>query len=116
VGGYFRAISFRIFLQTYSNPTQFSVRGAIFHIGMGESYLIMEDQDLEYFRGILTQSLDDLLKKGDETVSLLKIKWRQLRRSPVFRLFMKVSFKISLLEKIRIEEAFNPKPNCVDMV
>lgn len=37
---------------------------------MGERYLIMEDQDLEYFRGILTQSLNDLLKKGDETVSL----------------------------------------------
>lgn len=31
----------------------------------------MEYQDLEYFRGILTQSLNDLLKKGDETVSLL---------------------------------------------
>ena len=31
----------------------------------------MEDQGLEYFRGILTQSLNDLLKKGDETVSLL---------------------------------------------
>lgn len=31
----------------------------------------MEDQDIEYFREILTQSLDDLLKKGDETVSLL---------------------------------------------
>jgi DnaK suppressor protein len=38
---------------------------------MGESYLIMENRDLEYFRGILTQSLNDLLKKGDETVSLL---------------------------------------------
>lgn len=38
---------------------------------MGERYLIMEDQGLEYFRGILTQSLNDLLKKGDETVSLL---------------------------------------------
>jgi DnaK suppressor protein len=31
----------------------------------------MENQDLEYFRGILTQSLNELLKKGDETVSLL---------------------------------------------
>jgi DnaK suppressor protein len=31
----------------------------------------MEDQDIEYFRGILTQSLNDLLKNGDETVSLL---------------------------------------------
>lgn len=30
----------------------------------------MEDQDLEYFRGILTQSLNNLQKKGDETVSL----------------------------------------------
>ncbi len=31
----------------------------------------MEDRDLEHFRGILTQSLNDLLKKGDDTVSLL---------------------------------------------
>ena len=31
----------------------------------------METRDLEYFRGILTQSLKDLLKKGDEAVSLL---------------------------------------------
>ena len=31
----------------------------------------MEYQDLEYFRGILTQSLNDLQEKGDETVSLL---------------------------------------------
>ncbi len=29
----------------------------------------METNDLEYFRGILTQRLNDLLKKGDETVS-----------------------------------------------
>ena len=31
----------------------------------------METRDLAYFRGILTQSLNDLLKKGDETISLL---------------------------------------------
>ena len=31
----------------------------------------METPDLEYFRGTLTQSLKDLLKKGDEAVSLL---------------------------------------------
>jgi hypothetical protein len=31
----------------------------------------MEDRDLEYFREILTQSLNDLLKKGDEAVSFL---------------------------------------------
>jgi DnaK suppressor protein len=31
----------------------------------------MEEQDLKYFRGILTQSLNDLLKKGDEAVSFL---------------------------------------------
>jgi len=31
----------------------------------------METLDLEYYRGILTQNLKDLLKKGDEAVSLL---------------------------------------------
>ncbi len=31
----------------------------------------MEDRDLWYFRGILTQSLEDLLKRNGETVSLL---------------------------------------------
>ena len=31
----------------------------------------METLDFEYFRGILTQNLKDLLKKGDEAVSLL---------------------------------------------
>jgi RNA polymerase-binding transcription factor DksA len=31
----------------------------------------METLDLEYYRGILTQSLKGLLKKGDEAVSLL---------------------------------------------
>ena len=31
----------------------------------------METLDLEYFRGTLIQSLKDLLKKGDEAVSLL---------------------------------------------
>jgi DnaK suppressor protein len=31
----------------------------------------METLDLEYFRGTLTQSLKDLLKKGNEAVSLL---------------------------------------------
>ena len=31
----------------------------------------MEALDLEYFRGTLTQSLKDLLKKGNEAVSLL---------------------------------------------
>ena len=31
----------------------------------------MKNHDLEYFRRILTQRLDDLLRKGDETVSLL---------------------------------------------
>ena len=31
----------------------------------------METLDLEYFRGILTQRLEDLLKKGGEAVSLL---------------------------------------------
>jgi DnaK suppressor protein len=31
----------------------------------------METLDLEYFRGTLTQRLEDLLKKGDEAVSLL---------------------------------------------
>lgn len=31
----------------------------------------MENRNLEYFHGILTQNLNDLLKKGDETVSLL---------------------------------------------
>lgn len=31
----------------------------------------METLDLEYFRGILNQSLKDLLKKNDEAVSLL---------------------------------------------
>ena len=31
----------------------------------------MEDRHLDYFHGILTQGLNDLLKKGDETVSLL---------------------------------------------
>ncbi len=31
----------------------------------------METHDLEYFRGILTHSLNDLLKKGEETISLL---------------------------------------------
>jgi hypothetical protein len=29
----------------------------VFHIGMGEGYPIMEDQDLEYYRGIQTQRL-----------------------------------------------------------
>ena len=28
----------------------------------------MEERDLDYFRGILTQSLKDLLRKGDEAV------------------------------------------------
>ena len=32
----------------------------------------MKNYDLEYFRGILTQSLDDLLKKGDEEACLLR--------------------------------------------
>jgi DnaK suppressor protein len=36
-----------------------------------ENRLIMETLDLEYFRGTLTQRLEDLLKKGDEAVSLL---------------------------------------------
>ncbi len=31
----------------------------------------METRDLEYFRGILSQRMDDLLKKEDEAVSLL---------------------------------------------
>jgi len=31
----------------------------------------MKNHDLDYFRGILTQTLNDLLSKGDETVSLL---------------------------------------------
>ncbi|MFA9615056.1 MAG: RNA polymerase-binding protein DksA [Deltaproteobacteria bacterium] len=31
----------------------------------------MQDRDLEYFRGHLTKSLNDLLKKGGETFSLL---------------------------------------------
>jgi DnaK suppressor protein len=31
----------------------------------------METRDLEYFHGILTQSLKDLLKKGDEAVFFL---------------------------------------------
>ena len=31
----------------------------------------MEDRDLEYFDEILTQNLKELLKKGDEAVSLL---------------------------------------------
>jgi DnaK suppressor protein len=31
----------------------------------------METLDLEYFRGILTQNVKDLLKKSDEAVSLL---------------------------------------------
>ena len=34
--------------------------------------LSMKNYDLEYFRGILTQSLDDLLKKGDEEACLLR--------------------------------------------
>ena len=37
----------------------------------GKAILSWNTQDLEYFHGILTQSLNDLLKKGDETVSLL---------------------------------------------
>ena len=32
----------------------------------------MKNHDLEYFRRILTQRLDDLLKKGDEEASLLR--------------------------------------------
>ena len=39
--------------------------------GSPEGYLIIKDRDLEYFRGILTQSLNELLKKGDEAVSFL---------------------------------------------
>ena len=35
------------------------------------THLIMETHDLECFRATLTQSLNDLIKKGDETVSLL---------------------------------------------
>jgi RNA polymerase-binding transcription factor len=31
----------------------------------------MEPHDFEYFYGVLTESLDELLKKSDETVSLL---------------------------------------------
>ena len=31
----------------------------------------METQDLEYFHGALSQSLNDLLRKGDSTVALL---------------------------------------------
>ena len=37
----------------------------------GGGNFIMEDRDLWYFRGILTQSLEDLLKRNGETVSLL---------------------------------------------
>jgi hypothetical protein len=65
-------VKYPIFLQTYSKLTQFSVGGGpIFHIGMGERYLILEYQDLEYVRGILTRSLNDLLKKDGGTVLLL---------------------------------------------
>ena len=45
--------------------------GSTISIQSMEHYLIMATLDLEYFRGILTQSLSDLLKKGDETISLL---------------------------------------------
>ena len=45
--------------------------GLIFLIDVWENRLIMETLDLEYFRGTLTQSLKDLLKKGNEAVSHL---------------------------------------------
>ena len=32
----------------------------------------MKNQDLEYFRRILTQMMDDILKKGDEETSILR--------------------------------------------
>ena len=44
---------------------------SLFQIGSGEGHLIMEDRDLEYFRGVLTQSLKDLVRKGGEAVSSL---------------------------------------------
>jgi DnaK suppressor protein len=72
VGGVFSGPSLSEFFFTpIAIFLSLALGGPIFHIGMGECYRIMEYQDLEYFRGILTQSLNDLLKKGDETVSLL---------------------------------------------
>jgi len=40
----------------------------------------MEERDLDYFRGILTQSLKDLLRKGDEAVSFF---WNQRWIRPI---------------------------------
>jgi len=45
--------------------------GPIFPTEAWKNFLIMETRDLEYFHGILTQSLKDLLKKGDEAVFFL---------------------------------------------
>ncbi len=45
--------------------------GAIFPTGMRENFLTMDTCDLEYFNRILTQYLNDLLKKSEETVSFL---------------------------------------------
>jgi len=44
----------------------------IFPAESREGCLSMKNHDLEYFRTILTQSLDDLLKKGDEEAFLLR--------------------------------------------
>jgi RNA polymerase-binding transcription factor len=44
----------------------------IFPAKSAAGLLIMENDDLEYFLTILTQSLDDLLKKGDEEACLLR--------------------------------------------
>jgi DnaK suppressor protein len=44
----------------------------IFPAESGGGRLIMENHDLEYFRRILTQRLDDLSKKGDEETFILR--------------------------------------------
>ena len=41
-------------------------------LNLGGSCLIMKNHELEYFRRILAQRLDDLLRKGDEETFILR--------------------------------------------